>query len=313
MNIKLFAKGIVAGAKKNAPTLLVVGGLITGGAALVTACIQSTKLNDILDESKAEMDKRQQAVEDGKMMKDDETGEERQYTQEDADHDKRALYFRTALRIAKLYAIPAVLSAISIAMILTGNKMHRARTAQAIAVGNAAVATLNSAKERAKEVIGEEKTREIFDNVKKTGEKVKVEREDEEGHVGMATEDVKTGIANNRTSFIFNEETSTMWSKTHFVNQKLFADQENSLNDLFYFDGAVTIDQALKKLGLVQTGKSDGWTNEAFGGYSKGIFVTATLLDPRTEEYLLEFNIEGDISEYASKVYMAAAKNIRHK
>ena len=312
MNIKLFAKGIVAGAKKNAPTLLVVGGLITGGAALVTACIQSTKLNDILDESKAEMDKRQQAVEDEKMMKDDETGEERQYTQEDADHDKRALYFRTALRICKLYAIPAVLSAISIAMILTGNKMHRARTAQGIAVGNAAVATLNKAKDRAKEVIGEEKTAEIFDGVKKNG-KVKVEREDEEGHVGMATEDVKTCDECGRASFIFSEETSNMWSKVHFVNQNLFTQQENSLNDMLYFDGCVTLDDALKKFGIVKRGTNDGWTNEAYGGYSKGIFVTATLLDPTNETYRLDFNIEGDISEYAGKVYMAAAKEIRHK
>ena len=312
MNIKLFAKGIVAGAKKNAPTLLVIGGIITGGAALVTACIQSTKLNDILDESKAEMDKRQQAVEDEKMMKDDETGEERQYTQEDADHDKRALYFRTALRIAKLYAIPAVLSAISIAMILTGNKMHRARTAQAIAVGNAAMATLNSAKERAKEVIGEEKTREIFDGVKKNG-KVKVEREDEDGNISVASEDTKTCDECGRASFIFSEQTSTMWSKVHFVNQNLFTQQENSLNDIFYFDGCVTLDDALKKFGLVKKGTNDGWTNEAFGGYSKAIFVTATLIDPTNETYRLDFNIEGDISEYAGKVYMAAAKEIRHK
>ena len=312
MNIKLFAKGIVAGAKKNAPTLLVVGGLITGGAALVTACIQSTKLNDILDESKAEMDKRQQAVEDEKMMKDDETGEERQYTQEDADHDKRALYFRTALRICKLYAIPAVLSAISIAMILTGNKMHRARTAQAIAVGNAAMATLNKAKDRAKEVIGEKKTAEIFDGVKKNG-KVKVEREDEDGNISVASEDTKTCDECGRASFIFSEQTSTMWSKVHFVNQNLFTQQENSLNDIFYFDGCVTLDDALKKFGLVKKGTNDGWTNEAFGGYSKAIFVTATLLDPMTETYRLDFNIEGDISQYAGKVYMAAANEIRHK
>lgn len=312
MNIKLFAKGIVAGAKKNAPTLLVVGGIITGGAALVTACIQSTKLNDILDDSKAEMDKRQQAVEEEKMMKDSETGEERPYTQEDADHDKRALYFRTALRIAKLYAIPAVLSAISIAMILTGNKMHRARTAQAIAVGNAAMATLNKAKDRAREVIGEEKTAEIFDGVKKNG-KVKVEREDEEGHVSVATEDNKTCDECGRASFIFSEETSNMWSKVHFVNQNLFSNQENSLNDMLYFEGCVTLDAALKKFGLVMRGTNDGWTNEAYGGYSKGIFVTATLLDPMTETYRLDFNIEGDISEYAGKVYMAAAKAIRNK
>ena len=312
MNIKLFAKGIVAGAKKNAPTLLVVGGLITGGAALVTACIQSTKLNDILDESKAEMDKRQAAVDEEKMMKDDETGEERQYTQEDADHDKRALYFRTALRICKLYAIPAVLSAISIAMILTGNKMHRARTAQAIAVGNAAMATLNKAKDRAKEVIGEEKTAEIFDGVKKNG-KVKVEREDEDGNISVASEDSKTCDECGRASFIFSEDTSTMWSKVHFVNQNLFTQQENSLNDIFYFDGCVTLDDALKKFGLVKKGTNDGWTNEAFGGYSKAIFVTATLLDPTNETYRLDFNIEGDISEYAGKVYMAAAKEIRHK
>lgn len=310
MKLKLFAKGVVASAKKNAPQLLIAGGIITGAAALITACVQTTKLNDIIEDGKTQMEERQKAVDEGKMMRTEE-GEEKPYTQEDCDHDKRAVYFRTALRIVKLYAIPSVLSALSIFLILKGNGLHTARTAQAVAVGNGAIASLNSAKERAREVLGEEKTREIFDGVKGTGEFTENEFTDEDGKKHKIKEEKKEyGNTPDPFTFIFSEETSVMWSQNHLANNMLFTHQEDTANRNLEWQGAVTLNECLKMLGITRTeaGQRIGWIGKEFGGNSEAIFFRTTLLDAAKEEYLIEFNCEGDVSDKLGAAYRMAAK-----
>lgn len=310
MKLKLFAKGVMASAKKNAPQLLIAGGIITGAAALITACVQSTKLNDIIEDGKTQMEERQKAVDEGKMMRTEE-GEEKPYTQEDCDHDKRAVYFRTALRIAKLYAIPSVLSALSIFLILKGNGLHTARTAQAVAIGNGAIASLNSAKERAREVLGEEKTREIFDGVKGTGEFTENEYTDEDGKKHKIKEEKKEyGNTPDPFTFIFSEETSVMWSQNHLANNMLFTHQEDTANRNLEWQGAVTLNECLKMLGITRTeaGQRIGWVGKEFGGNSEAIFFRTTLLDVAKEEYLIEFNCEGDVSDKLGTAYRMAAK-----
>ena len=314
MKLKLFAKGVMASAKKNAPQLLIAGGIVTGAAALITACVQTTKLNDIIEDGKAQMDERQKAVDEGKMMR-TEDGEEKAYTQEDCDHDKRAVYFRTALRIVKLYAIPTALSALSIFLILKGNGLHTARTAQAVAVGNAAVASLNSAKERAREVLGEEKAREIFDGVKGTGEFVDKEWVDEEGKKHKDKfEKYETELdewgCDNRTTFLYSAETSKMHSTNHLANQMLFAHQEEDMAKILEWEGCWHVNDILKKLGITKTsqGQKDGRIAEEFGGKTKGLMFTATLVDPVTETYVIEIPHDGDISSRDGEVYKMAAK-----
>lgn len=310
MKLKLFAKGVMTSAKKNAPQLLIAGGIITGAAALITACVQTTKLNDIIEDGKAQMEERQKAVDEGKMMRTEEC-EEKPYTQEDCDHDKRAVYFRTALRIVKLYAIPSVLSALSIFLILKGNGLHTARTAQAVAIGNGAIASLNSAKERAREVLGEEKTREIFDGVKGTGEFTENEYTDEDGKKHKIKEEKKEyGNTPDPFTFIFSEETSSMWSQNHLANNMLFTHQEDTANRNLEWQGAVTLNECLKMLGITRTeaGQRIGWIGKEFGGNSEAIFFRTTLLDAAKEEYLIEFNCEGDVSDKLGAAYRMAAK-----
>lgn len=310
MKLKLFAKGVVASAKKNAPQLLIAGGIITGAAALITACVQTTKLNDIIEDGKTQMEERQKAVDEGKMMRTEE-GEEKPYTQEDCDHDKRAVYFRTALRIVKLYAIPSVLSALSIFLILKGNGLHTARTAQAVAVTNGAIASLNSAKDRAREILGEEKAREIFDGVKGTGEFTENEYTDEDGKKHKIKEEKKEyGGTPDPFTFIFSEETSVMWSQNHLANNMLFTHQEDTANRNLEWQGAVTLNECLKMLGITRTeaGQRIGWVAKEFGGNSEAIFFRTTLLDAAKEEYLVEFNCEGDVSDKLGAAYRMAAK-----
>lgn len=311
MKLKLFVKGVMASAKKNAPQLLIAGGIITGAAALITACVQTTKLNDIIEDGKTQMEERQKAVDEGKERRDEETGEAVPYTQEDCDHDKRAVYFRTALRIVKLYAIPTALSALSIFLILKGNGLHTARTAQAVAVTNGAIASLNSAKDRAREILGEEKTREIFDGVKGTGEFTGNEYTDEDGKKHKIKEEKKEyGGAPDPFTFIFSEETSAMWSQNHLANNMLFTHQEDTANRNLEWQGAVTLNECLKMLGITRTeaGQRIGWIGKEFGGNSEAIFFRTTLLDAAKEEYLIEFNCEGDVSDKLGAAYRMAAK-----
>ena len=318
MNIKRLGKAIGAGLRKNAPKICIGAGIAAGIAAIVTTGIQSTKLSDIIDEANEEMDKRQEAVDEGKKFK-DEDGKEQEYTQEVCDADKRKVYFRTAVKIAKLYAIPACLAIGSIVLVCCGAHILSVRLAAETAAYNGAVAAMKAAKSRCEEVCGKEKTEEIFSGLKKTGEYYDVIEKDADGNEKKVKKPVyetdENGV-DNRFSFIFSKETSPMWSASHMYNQKLFSFQENDLNTMLDLDGAVKLSDALKKFRILPPEDNnmtdrDGWLHKEFGGMDGYIQVTATLIDPATETYRLEFNVDGDISDKYAKA-LWARRNHKH-
>ena len=311
MNAKTLGKAIIAKMRKNAPQICIIGGIVAGGAALITACIQSTKLHDIIDEGKEEMDKRDEAVKEGKMTK-DENGNETPYTAEMAKEDKRHVYVRTLLKIAKLYAIPTALSALSVVLILSGCKIFNTRLVAETAAYNGAVAAYRAAQKRCEEVVGVEKANDIFNGLKGTGEIGTYEFVDEaSGEVKTASAEVKEGNGDGRWFFEFNEKTTPYWSNNHMYNQKLFSCTENDVNTTLDIDGGVMVNEVLRKLGLARTdqGNRDGWIRKDLGGMDGYITIKATLMDPRTESYLIELNIDGDISEK----YGAAMRGARKK
>ena len=312
MNIKNLGKALLAKGKRNAPQIAIITGMVAGGIALVTACIQTTKLSEIVDKSKEELDERQKAVDEGLTRK-KEDGTEEPYTQEMADADKKKLKIKTAFRIAKLYALPATFTALSIALIFGGSHMFSTRLAESVAAYNGVVAAYKAAQDRCKEVVGDEKTTDIFNGIKKTGELGEVEEVDENGKAKKMKSEVGTADGNGRWSFIFSEETSTMWSKDHMYNQQLFSCQEADLNRMLDIDGAVTVNDALKKLGITRTkqGQRDGWIAKEFGGKDGYVQIRATLLDYRTETYLIELNIDGNIENDYEKALIGTVMKRR--
>lgn len=318
MNIKRLGKAIGAGLKKHAPKICIGAGIAAGLGAIVMTGIQSTKLSDIIDEANEEMDKRQQAVDEGKKFK-DENGKEQPYTQEVCDLDKRKVYFRTAKQIAKLYAIPACLAIGSIVLVCCGAHILSARLAAETAAYNAAVVSLKKAKSRCEEVVGKEKTEEIFSGLKKTGEYYDVVEKDENGKEKTVKKEKcemdENGV-DNRFSFIFSKETSPCWSSSHMYNQQFFSFQENDLNTSLDLDGAVKLSDALRKFRILPPKENnmtdrDGWLHKDFGGMDGYIQVTATLIDPATETYRMEFNVDGDISDRYAKA-LWARRNHKH-
>lgn len=129
-------------ANEHSPAILVGVGIIGFVATVVTACKQTTKLSDILDEAKAEED---QIVnfDPSKMEK------EVEYTEEDRKNDLKILRRKTTLKIIRNYAVPAAIGIASIASILCGFKILNGR----YLVATSAYATLEKLHEKYRERI----------------------------------------------------------------------------------------------------------------------------------------------------------------
>lgn len=97
--IKQFVNKGIFTVKKNSPAILVVAGIGIGIASTVTACRATTKLNDILEETKKDVDLIHASVGDESLSQ--------EYTEEDCKKDLAITYAKTGAKIVKLYA-PAV-------------------------------------------------------------------------------------------------------------------------------------------------------------------------------------------------------------
>lgn len=129
---------IVDGAKKlgrslsaKSPTIMVVGGTIALVTAGVIACKQT---HSQLDEVIKEHNEKKQAlkdIRDGVVVLDEYTTEE--YAENHYKKHLTNLYLQTVCKLAKIYALPLLLSALGVASILTGHKVLSARHLKAVA------------------------------------------------------------------------------------------------------------------------------------------------------------------------------------
>lgn len=115
-----FAHGVTKAAsvaslqvKRHSPAILVGFGIVSGIACTVTACLATTKAEEILGEAKTELDDIQKVLNDPEIPED-------KYTKDDARSDRRKVYGRAGLKLAKVYALPAGLGVASIASVLGG-------------------------------------------------------------------------------------------------------------------------------------------------------------------------------------------------
>ena len=106
--------------QKHSPEILVVAGVVGTVASAVMACKATTKLSNILNESKDSIDSIHEAMEYPENLPED-------YTKEDGKKDLAIVYTQTALKLVKLYAPSVILGSLSITAILTSNKILRKR------------------------------------------------------------------------------------------------------------------------------------------------------------------------------------------
>lgn len=281
--------------KKHSPEILVVAGIAGTVVSAVLACKATTKVAEILDETKGTLDTIHEGMETGAI-----NGQE--YTTEDGKKDTVVVYAQTGMKLAKLYGPAIILGTLSITSILASNNILRKRN---VALGAAYAAIDKSFKEYRGRVI--ERFGEQVDTELKYGIKAKkfeeIEVDPETGKEKKVKKTVMVADPNLQSDYAVyfdsksrNYETNPDYTRMFLKAQQAFA------NDKLQTRGHLFLNEVLDDLDLPRTpaGQIVGWTKDGPDGYVnfRIVEVERETEDGRHEPaLLLDFNVEGNIWE----------------
>lgn len=156
---KNLVNAVKVGADKYGPQIAVYSGLAAVLVGSVLACKQTLTIDELEKGYKKKLEHIDVTVRDEILPG---------YTEEKAKKDKMKVTTKAAIDICKHYAVPAGLMIAGSAAILGGTHKLSTRNAALTATVGSLTAYISDCTKRAQEVIGEEKTNEIFYGAKKT-------------------------------------------------------------------------------------------------------------------------------------------------
>lgn len=281
--------------KKHSPEILVVAGIAGTVVSAVLACKATTKVAEILDETKGTLDTIHEGMETGAI-----NGQE--YTTEDGKKDTVVVYAQTGMKLAKLYGPAIILGTLSITSILASNNILRKRN---VALGAAYAAIDKGFKEYRGRVI--ERFGEQVDTELKYGIKAKkfeeIEVDPETGKEKKVKKTVMVADPNLQSDYaVYFDSKSRNYETNPDYNRMFLKAQQAFANDKLQTRGHLFLNEVLDDLDLPRTpaGQIVGWTKDGPDGYVnfRIVEVERETEDGRHEPaLLLDFNVEGNIWE----------------
>ena len=284
--------------KKHSPEILVVAGVIGTVTSAVMACKASTKLNDILDKRKKEIETIHYYKEHPEELKEE-------YTKEDATKDTVIVYRDTVIDLINLYGPSIALGALSIAGIITSNNIHRKRNIALAAAYTAVDAGFKQYRGRVIERLGEEFDKELRYNVKnvEVEEKV-VDKKGEETTVKKTVTVVDPSEFSDYAKLF--DDGNSGWDPDPEYSLMFLKHQQNYANDLLRTQGHLFLNEVYDMLGIPRTkaGQIVGWIYDEknpnhdgdnfvdFGIYTK---ANKEFVDGFEKVAILDFNVDGPI------------------
>ena len=295
--------------KKHSPEILVVAGVVGVIGSTVIACKATTKINDILDDTKDQLDKIHEA---GERLENGETlrfkdGEE--YTVEQNKKDLTIVYAQTALKFAKLYAPSVIIGGLSITAILTGHNITRKRNIALAAAYTAVDKSFKEYRGRVVERFGEALDKELKYGIKSKEVDEVVTNEDGTESVVKKTVDVvdATNPMNVSEYARFFDDGCAGWTKDPEYNLMFLRDQQRYANDLLKSKGHLFLNEVYDLLGIPRTkaGQIVGWIYDEkhpngdnfvdFGIYDTNKTANRDFVNGYERTILLDFNVDGNI------------------
>lgn len=285
--------------KKHSPEILVAAGVVGTVASAIMACVATTKLETVLNETKNNIEAIHTAAEkkeiNGVM-----------YTDQDKKKDLTITYAKTGLNLVKLYGPSVAIGAASIGCILTSHNIVRKRN---IALAAAYTAVDNGFKEyrgRVVERFGEEMDKELKYNIK--AKEVEEKVVDENGKEQTVTTIVRAPIDPNVTSEYarFFDVGCNGWTKNPEANLMFLRQQQCYANDLLQSRGHVFLNEVYDMLGIPRSsaGQAVGWVLGGggddyidFGIYDVHKPTNMDFVNGHERSILLDFNVDGPIYE----------------
>ena len=286
--------------KKHSPEILAVVGVVGVGATVVTACVATTKLSDILDETTDTIEKINETVSNPDFAD--------KYSEEDATKDKVIVYTQTSVKIAKLYAPSVILGVASVGCFLTSHNILRKRN---IALA-AAYATVDKGfkeyRSRVVERFGEALDQELRFNIKaKEFEEVVINEKGEEEIVKKTVSVVDPNTYSDYARFF--DEACPGWSKDPEYNLTFLKRQQNFANEKLQTNGFLFLNDVYEMIGIPKTkaGQIVGWIYDEknpvgdnfvdFGIYDVNNEAKRDFVNGYERSILLDFNVDGNIRD----------------
>ena len=285
--------------KKHSPEILIVAGIAGVVTSAVMACKATTKINDILDQTKEEVGKVNDALANEKIPED-------VYSKEDAKKDLAIIYIQTGVKLVKLYGPSLILGALSITSILASNNILRKRN---VALA-AAYATIDSSfkeyRSRVIERFGKDLDRELKYNIK--AKEISETTVDENGKETTVTKTVPVVESEEPSDYArFFCEGCAGWTKDPEMNLVFLKQQQNWANELLKTRGHLFLNEVYDMLGIERSkaGQVVGWVYDEtnpdcdnyvdFGIYDIYNERKRAFVNGWERSILLDFNVDGDI------------------
>lgn len=275
---------------KHSPEILLGLGIAGFVGSLVAASKASIKAKKIIDDCNADLEKVNEAFD--KIDKSE-------YSEKDYNNDKRIIYTKTTINVAKTYAPTILLATISIGSLLGSYGIIKKRHLAVIAAYNGLQDAFLDYRKRVIEEHGEEK-----DRMYKLGIKEEIKAETITGKNGKekTVESSELVIDPNHHSQYarFFDSSSVQWNRIPEYNLMFLKTTQNYANDLLRSRGHIFLNEVYDMLGIPrsQAGQIVGWVKgEGDDFVDFGIFDdngdSRDFVNGYKDSILLDFNVDG--------------------
>ena len=262
------------------------------------ACKATTKLSDVLEESKEQLDKIKEVAADPAY--------EEKYTQDDAKKDTTITYVQTGVKVVKLYAPSVILCASSLGCLLASNNILKKRNAALSAAYMTVDKSFKEYRKRVADRFGDEVEKEIRYNIKAE----EITKVDENGNEVTETVKVMDGTddPNSYSDYArFFDESCAAWQNDAEYNLTFLKAQQQYANDLLKAKGRLFLNEVYRMLGIDETkaGQVVGWVYNPdnptgdnfvdFGIYNMQRERVRAFVNGYEPNILLDFNVDGVI------------------
>lgn len=299
-------------AKKHSPEILLVTGVVGIIGSAVAACKASTKVADILEAAKTDIDVIHESVENGQIVEVDEEGNRTTVvcTNEDSKKYLAGVYVKTGMKLVRLYAPSVLFGTASVACILASHGIIQKRNAAL----SAAYATLDKSfknyRGRLIDRLGEEFDRELRFNVK--SKEVDEIVTDENGNEKLVKSIVQSAEIDEHSDYArCFDEFCTGWRNDATYNRMFLKQMQAWANAKLQEQGFLYLNDVYEMLGFPKTkaGQVVGWIYDKTGALGKGDnyidfgmyeFENEAKRDfynAREKCIWLDFNVDGNIWE----------------
>lgn len=267
--------------RRYSPEIATGAGIVCGVACVVVACVQTTKLDKIIDSTKEKVDEIHKTKED----------KHENYTEKDMSGDLVKVYARTSVDIVKLYAFPAGLGALSIAFILGGHRILRKENAAAAAAYMALSESFAQYRKRVAEDQGQDKDREYLYGRKEEA----VVEIDNETDTAVKKNVIKDNGCISPYARIF-DEINPNFGPSHYGNMVFLKSVQQYCTDKLIAQGHLFLNEVYDALGFPRSeaGQYVGWV---YGMGDDFVDFGINDIEEKGDEdgFLLDFNVDGPI------------------